>query len=483
MKKRFLALLLAVCLLLAACTAAQPPATAAPTTAPPQTQPTTQPSAPTTQPLSSVYDGNLDHYAYRYESGRDRQWEEDVLYTAQVLLGEVFANGHPYLTDMEYQTFFALDGNGVEYATYFDAEMRRSFIQGINELLDQIPQLQDHEILFGLQRLVAQLKDLHTYIYPALETFYPLMCIPLYSEEQMQWYVSALPEKHSQLLFSRLVAINDVPVEEITQKLLPFISYENTYAAYAMMEQMLSCNEALSVIGVARWKEQNTCFLVEDEQGQQHTLTFAAGQSASLTGEHWYTLDSPINRNTDRLYWWEYIEEEKLMYVRFNHVEEDRDLVYSSFVKQLTNHMKDTPKTKKIVVDLRQNPGGLFHASLSIYLSSLLEKYPDRECYVLLDAGSYSAAIILSSSLRQLAPNVKLVGMPGGQPANFFASVHSYEMPESGTMFAMSDTYWISNREDTGDALQPDVVIFQTLEDLKAGKDTVMERIFRGDVE
>lgn len=476
--RSLVAMLLAVCLLLSGCVEAAPPAT----TAAPTQAPTQAPTEPPTEPMSSVYDGTLDRYAYRYTNIRHRHWEEDILYAAQVLLGQVFANGHPYLTDMEYQTFFAVDDNSVEYKTYYDPQLRQEFIRGINDLLDRIPELEDHEILYGLQRLVARLGDLHTYVVTPAQRVYPYLCLPFYEEEGVAWYVTVLPRAHEALLYSRVVEINGMPMEAVAESLRAYVSHENEYAANAMAANLLSSCEALSVIGAVEWLQKEITLCLEDGQGQRHTLTLALDSQEDRVGNMPWTLDSPLNRHAEGCYSWEYMEKEKLLYARFNHIEEDPDLVYSSFVRQLARHVEDTPKTKKIVIDLRQNPGGYFHASLAVYLSSFLNKQEGRDCYVLLDAQSYSAAIILGSSLRQMSPQVKLVGTPGGQPANFFASVHSYELPWSGEWFAMSDTFWISDASDTGDALMPDVVLYQTLEDFAQGRDTVIHRIIQGKV-
>ena len=461
--KRIVALLLAALMLLTGCAPSEP--------------------APTTSPRSSEYTGTLKNYAYRYDAIRDRHWEEDVLYVAEVFLGEVFANGHPVLTDMEFQTHFTMDNNTVEYKSYYDAQKRELFLDQINDLLGQIPKLADYEILYALQRILAQLRDLHSYLLAPVDTQYPLRVMPFYTAEGMQWRAVMVPQSRAEAVYAELVAINGVPLETVTEKLRAYISCENDYAGMAQMEYMITSSEALSVIGVAAWKERETRFTLQDDEGNTHELVLAAGKEETLTGNSRYHLDTPLYQNTEDYYWWEYQQEDKLLYIRFNEIMEDYDLVYSSFLQQASKHIKETPETQSVVIDLRENPGGQFHASLAIYISSFLNKLENQKSYILLDSSSYSAAIYLSSNLRQMAPKTVLVGAPGGQPANFFASVHSYKMPHCGEMFAMSDTFWVTNEIDWTDALMPDVVIHQTLEDLINGKDTVLETIKTGDLE
>ena len=111
--KRLLCLLLAV-LMLGACAAS--PADTQPTTAPIGTAaPTTEATEEATEPQWAPFTGKLNGYVYYYDQGRSRDWEEDILHVAGVFLGEVYANGHPLLTDMEFQTMFSMDGMDVEY--------------------------------------------------------------------------------------------------------------------------------------------------------------------------------------------------------------------------------------------------------------------------------------------------------------------------------------------------------------------------------
>ena len=101
-----------------------------------------------------------------------------------------------------------------------------------------------------------------------------------------------------------------------------------------------------------------------------------------------------------------------MLYVRFNSITEDYYHNYSAFVNELRRHIKDVPQTETVVVDLRNNPGGQFHASLTHYLSSFLNSLEKQESYVLIDSNSYSSAIWVPSNLRQMTKNTVFVGSP-----------------------------------------------------------------------
>lgn len=474
--KRIFAILLIAALLLCGCAENVPPA-----------QTTAAPTVATTAARVWEYVGNMKGYEYYYEDGRDLKWEEDVLYVAEVYLGEKFANGHPLLTDMEFQTFYAMDGYPVEFASHYNEQMREEFIRDINELIPRIQDMEDYEVLFALSKAIAKLDDLHSYVayWNASTRFYPLSLVPLFTDEgKAVYYANAVPEKHEYLLFAELTAINDVPLREVLELLRPYVSVENEAAFVYQSYQMLIRPEALKVIGMVGSERDaaSFTFLLADGTTETVELPSQTSNNMPMVGKSLHSSGALIYRNEIDPYWWEYLEENKTVYIRFNEIQENRNCNYSAFLKQLQNHMKAVPETEKIIVDLRGNPGGVFHANMYIMVSSFLEKQEAQQSYVLIDGASYSAAIHLSSSINQMSEKTLLVGEPGGQPANFFASVHTYQMPNSGSSFTMSDCWWVTNEFDTNDALMPDVILYQTLEDYKNGVDTVLDRVLNGEV-
>ncbi len=447
--------------------------------APPEgTHPTTVPQ--TTQPHWG-YPGNLKGYTYYYEDGRDRQWEEDVLYVAEVYLGEVFANGHPLLTDMDFTVFYSQDGMPVEYKNYYNEALRTAFIQDFEAIIPQISQLEDYEILFAMEQAVAKLQDLHSSIGVTAQAYYPLGVVPIYRDGKAEYYVDYLPKAQEGLMFSRLVAVNDVPVAQLHEKLRGLVSYENDAAYDWQFADMLALGETMAILGVTQTPDSAADFTFEMEDGSWQTVTFPCenarenGYSQPMVLKR---LDYDKGKGWEKSYFWEYLPEQETVYIRINRVQQDADLVYGSFTKQIRTFIQENPQVEKVVVDLKGNGGGQFDANLSLNIASILDLAPEGGAYVLFDGSSYSAAIILSSDLSRLSEKAVLVGEPGGQPANFFASVHSYKMPNSGYSFTMSDCFWISDAENTQPALMPDIVRYQTIADYRNGVDTALQWIF-----
>lgn len=426
------------------------------------------------------YAGSLENYTYYYADGRDLSWEEDVLYTAEVFLGETSLHGHPLLMDEDVQILFAMRSASMDYRPFYDEALRTQFLQDINDLIPRITELEDEQILLALQKAIAKLGDLNSYVQSPAEQTYPISFAAFFSDRGASFRAVVMPKEYSHLLLKKPVSINGTPIGEVTQKLLDYCSYENEYAANYAISQLLSQPAYLEAIGITDG-DSPVNFRFQDAEGNKVDVSLSPVKCADLNLDDLAGYSSVSIRDKDNScnYRWEYLEKEQALYIRFNLIDEDTSLVYSDFVQQLSEQVS---QAKTVIVDLRGTTGGIFHSGLSIDLGNLLNQLNGQKSYVLLDASSNGAAILLSSCLRQRSANTVLVGTPGGQPANFFTSYQSYSMPNSNHVFSMSDFFYYGDENDTGDALMPDIALYQTAEDFAEGIDTVLEAILSGNL-
>ena len=473
MKKSLFSLIFVFIVLLGGCATQSPEVTTEPTVAEPTV---TEAVGQTYQP----YAGSLGDYTYYYADGRDLKWEEDVLYTVEAFLGGSSLHGHPLLIDGDVQILFAMSSASMDYCPFYDEALRTQFIQDINDLIPRITELEDEQVLLALQKAIAKLGDLSSYVYVPAEQVYPIFFTAFFTDRGAEFRSVMMPEEYSHLLLKKPTAINGVPIVEVIQKLMDYCSYENEYAAYCSISQFLSQPAYLEAIGITDG-DSPVNFRFVDSEGKKVDVSlspvkYADLQMESLSG---YSSVSIRDKDNSRNYWWEYLEEEQALYVRFNLIEEDTSLVYNSFIQQLNEQVS---QAKTVIVDLRGTTGGTFHSGLSIELGNLLNQLKGQKSYVLLDASSNGAAILLSSCLRQRSADTLLVGTPGGQPANFFTSYQSYNMPNSDHAFSMSDFFYYGDDNDTDEALMPDIALYQTADDFAAGIDTVLEAILSGNL-
>ena len=105
---------------------------------------------------------------------------------------------------------------------------------------------------------------------------------------------------------------------------------------------------------------------------------------------------------------------------------------------------------------------------------SATEWYDHDGVYILIDGNCFSAGVLAPYYLRQAIDGAKLVGAPTGQGLWFPANSAWYELPNSGVSFSIGDEIVCAQQGWEDCALRPDVEVYETLEDYKAGVDTVL---------
>lgn len=485
--KKLLALLLALCLILAlftGCTGTEAPETesgSTETTAAP-TESTETEAATAPEPRWAPYDGSDEDYVYYHEEGRDRDWEEDVLY-----LAETFLTIHPYLTPEESRgnRMDSLYVEGYYTDEFYDPAKREAFLAGINELIPQISTLDDEGLLFALQKIVARLGDAHARVYIPSDAYFPVEFIYITGEDgSLALHAVFLPEEHDDLLLAELVAINDVPTEQVIEAILPWLSYENMNWVHHTVSNgwiaaYLSNFKLLCQAGIADAASPRAEYRFRLEDGTEESITLTMYTNGMLTEPMAYTyydVSLPYIRWSDCNYWYELQPEHDMVYCRINRFEPDENISLLELGNQILMEVREAGGVEKFVLDLRGNPGGYGSTGYNEIIN-LLNRMDIEKVYVLIDNGSFSRAVLFATTIRTLVDKAVLVGTPAGQAPNFFGNVTEYTMPKSGEAFCLGSDWCECWPDYEGEALMPDVLIEQTLEDYKNNVDAVLEYV------
>ena len=154
--------------------------------------------------------------------------------------------------------------------------------------------------------------------------------------------------------------------------------------------------------------------------------------------------------------------------------------------------MENHPDCRKLAIDLRGNPGG-YSTSVTYLRNNLhiLQEIPFEQVFVLTNGYTTSAGISCLTVFEKELGAVK-VGEPTGQFTSFFAhgtsmTGVSVTLPHSQLSVVVS-TGWHEgdNPENTvynkdrrlyewENTILPDVYVYQDIEDVRQGKDSVIE--------
>lgn len=467
---RTLLCLLLVCSLLWACTPAQ------------QTSTTTQ---PTTEAPKPSYAGTMEGYKYFHTNQRDRAWEEDVLFMA-----EEFLNGHPLLADKKFYTYsYTFEGTKMNTETAYDnslfnAQLRAEFIAGVNALIQNIPSLSDAQIVFEAQKLIANLKDCHSFLlaFQACTERLPLFVESMTTPDGYDYLVADVPVEQEELLHTKLVSINGVSVDEIVDKLAAYGSGEwygqTVYYAVDAFSWPLR-KEALQVIGIVGETDTEVELVVTNGSEEiTRTLSFVSNEAykeLDWMDKGLSDQDIPRYRYCDDRYYWYEVLNGDTMYIRFYAMVEDPNQSRNNFYTEITKVMRAAETPMHVIVDFRDNGGGNFYDMDD--LANIIHQYSSGQVHILINEASTSAAVFASYGLSQIVDGAVLAGTPAGQYPRSFGITGLPEMPNSAYAFRVSGMFYIMAPENDGDPLMPDLMLYQDWEDYRSGVDTVLEYV------
>lgn len=466
--KKWIVFLLLISMVLSACT---------PAVTPPETTVATE--SVVTEPAWAGYSGTSKGYIYLHSEERDHAWEEDILYFAGTYLDNYgllthFPSRVEYVDDVEYEDYL------------YDPNMRDTFIEEINTLIPRIPDLSDTEILYELQRILALLRDAHASLIIDNGTYFPICFEPFYEEDEWVYRVSFILDGNEQAIMCTLAGVNGIPLEEVIQRITPYLSYENEqWIAHQISGYYhpgsLAEADLLKVCGILGPDDKEATYnlITETDESLDVTLrSFNIDQIPHLDMvgiPHLFVYPS-IYRNYDTSYFYEMYPEENMVYVRVNEFEIMPEYTFLDLGNEIIKDVREAGGMKKIVIDLRRNPGGYQFLGYPEFIRAL-ERMDIEDIYVLVDQGTFSCAIIMTGNIKHYFPEATIIGTPAGQPPNFYGGIWPEDriMPNCQIECRLPTAFCNILPDYEYDALMPDLIVYPTFNDYMNGIDTILE--------
>jgi len=448
-------------------------------------------------------------YEFLWTDRRDRYWEEDIIFFARTALSDhpLFSKSLEHMLnrgDVPQQMLFtlALIRNDIQvtHNNSQDAEaLRNYFFDRVNSLIIAIPTLSDNEIIFGLAEIAAILADMHTaVVLPDSDRF--LFRFVSLSDG---FYCILAPKEFEHVLYSKLVNINGLDVDEVLSRFSRVVAHENEYWLRSVIASVHIMNgELLRYLGIV--DDSNTAeFTFANAESEKFNIGIEsvlvnANDLSNLLGsrsaffnldgieliQHSFSDSLLMYSRPGDMFWFEYFPEESIMYLRISNFEieapqgsfAEAHAYYQRypFNQEILSLTANARKIDKIIIDLRGNSGGTRWDNLN---PILFNNERINSVYLLLDSSSASASIMAASWFINNMENVYVVGEPAGQPESFFGGWRPQLLPNSGIEFSVSDgLFSLSNNKDT--SLIPDIFIPLTIQDIINNHDPVLEFVW-----
>ena len=375
-----------------------------------------------------------------------------------------------------------------EYPFLFKKITREAFDASVDELYAQIPKMEEHEVLVGFSRLVASFGYGHTILgYWEGKVPYHQLPIVLYHYDDGV-YLQGVHKNYEHLAGTRLVAIEDTPVETALELMLPVVPVENEMFVKAYGIHYLTFPEFLHAQGVVPSLRMDVRLTLEKEgQVFQETLSavpserFPRQYGMVVPGEEWVESrdlsETPLYlKHLDRIYYYEYLPEYKTVYVRQSQIQDDEDEDIPTFYTKVFDFIEQND-VEKLILDVRLNGGGNNYKNKPVVTGVISAEKINKpgKFMVIIGRRTFSACQNLVNELSNYT-NAVFVGEPTAENINFYGDNRPETLPNTGINAYLSFAWWQDKPQwENGPWTTPHLSTGMTFEQYQTNQDPALE--------
>lgn len=318
---------------------------------------------------------------------------------------------------------------------------REFWDQAAASLRERIPALSDTEVAMEMARITAFAGDGHTSI--------NLRSIPLFTSLPLRlqwfeegWVATGAPFDQGSLVGTLVTHFDNTPIDEVVEKLRPYVSYENEWWFRAQVLNYIISPEILSSLGIQMDRARLSI------NGEATIPGISAGTTAGpILSQPRFPLWARYGTVN---YWFHYLPDNRTIYFKYNVCAEMSLAPAARFRADLAAALQSNP-VERVIIDLRNNTGGD-----SSVLGRLLPPIPTgMKRIAITGRQTYSSGLMAAIDLSRAGWT--LVGEPTGGKPTHFGQVVGFVLPNSGLRGQFSTRLFLGNAQPQNDALLPDV--------------------------
>lgn len=341
------------------------------------------------------------------------------------------------------------------YAFLFVKTTKELFNTEVEKLHKAIPNLQQHEIIVGISKLLALFEYGHTNLSYNQQSFqFAQFPFNLY-EFNDGIYIQGTKTNYAKALGGRVLAVEGKPIAEVLEAIKPTVEMENEQFFKAYGINNIRYPEILHTQKITASLQDEITITLEKE-GEIFNQSFAVMPKGNRVPTHrgfvaqsnnW--LDARDQRatplylqNLDKIYSATYLEKDNTMYVRHSRIKDEEGERTKDFYARVFRDIA-TKNIDKLIIDLRLNGGGNNYLNKDVIKSIVKADKINKvgKLFVIIGKRTYSACQNLVNEIDNYT-NAIFVGEPTAENVNFWGDNRPVVLPNTGITLSLSYLWW-----------------------------------------
>jgi len=349
---------------------------------------------------------------------------------------------------------------------------QKDFDAKIEALKGNINNLNSDEITIQLMNIIASVGDAHTDIKNFKSNYIFPFTIYKFNDG---YYLTVVDDKYKNLLGSKVLTINNIPIEDVINKVSVLIPHENEAMVISKAPDYLQDPKVISYLTNSKDSLLHVTLL--DSKGKNSKMDIEAVKSSTLKMSSLSDsiINKPIYMKNNNNFWYEYLEGQKTLYCQFNLC-----LVNTPSQKDLSsiNDIVKANKIEKVIIDLRNNVGGLYISDNNAFINAIKNNSQinvNNKLFVIIGRKTFSSGMQYALGFKQQTNAILYGEATSGKPSHY-GNVKTFNLPNSKLNITYSTKYF-ETQGFNSDSLKPDVEIDTDINSYAKGIDPVVESI------
>jgi tetratricopeptide (TPR) repeat protein len=359
---------------------------------------------------------------------------------------------------------------------------KEDYDAAVKSLYDGAPRMNEDEIIVGMMKIVAMVRDGHTSLIARPYFRSGIFPVKYYWFSDGLYIVSATPE-YADLVGAKVVRIGNMSTEDALKAAGAANASDNEMGTRNYAPVLIKVPEILAGLKIA--DDKNKLTLRVESNGKSRTVEIRPTASADTlmqAPKSWVELGGnsalPLYRkNPGELYWSEYLKDKKILYIQHNGIANKEGEPVAEFYKKVLESA-DANAAEKLVMDIRFNGGGNNTLNVDVIKHLMRSKLNRRgSFFVIIGRDTFSAAQNLVNQLEKYT-DATFVGEPTAAHPNHYGDNRPFELPNSHLTVRASTLYWQDlDPRDSRYWTAPEIAAELSSEDYRLGRDPAFRAV------